>query len=261
MKGKKDDLIGKRFGRLVVVSIEGRDKNRHIMLKCKCDCGGEKVVLANNIKRGSVKSCGCLQNEIRKNREIKYKNEQLKRDEYYKKLLKEKFGRLKILKIFKNNRMLMANCLCDCGKVIDVRVSYLKSGHTKSCGCLRIYRHKESTVGLRQLYSRYNHRNKKLGHDNIGFTLEEFKKLTSSYCFYCGSEPLSIMKSKSKHSEYVYNGLDRIDSSKGYTQDNVVPCCVICNRMKLDYDVNDFLDKIEIIYENINNIRSKLNKR
>jgi len=31
--------------------------------------------------------------------------------------------------------------------------------------------------------------------------------------------------------------------------------------MKLDYDVDDFLDKIEIIYENINNIRSKLNER
>ena len=30
MKGKKDNLIGKRFGRLIVVSIEGRDKNRRI---------------------------------------------------------------------------------------------------------------------------------------------------------------------------------------------------------------------------------------
>lgn len=44
-------------------------------------------------------------------------------------------------------------------------------------------------------------------------------------------------------------GVDRVDSSKGYTIDNVVPCCDICNRMKLDKDITEFFDTIKRIYE------------
>lgn len=29
------------------------------------------------------------------------------------------------------------HCICECGNEIDVRTTYLKSGHTQSCGCLR----------------------------------------------------------------------------------------------------------------------------
>ncbi len=46
MIGKPDNLINKKFGRLTVLKIEKRDKNRHIYLKCKCDCGKEKIVLS-----------------------------------------------------------------------------------------------------------------------------------------------------------------------------------------------------------------------
>jgi hypothetical protein len=47
-------------------------------------------------------------------------------------------------------------------------------------------------------------------------------------------------------------GLDRVDSNKGYCVDNVVPCCSICNYMKLNLDVNDFKNHIIKIYNNIN---------
>jgi hypothetical protein len=46
---------------------------------------------------------------------------------------------------------------------------------------------------------------------------------------------------------YYYNGLDRIDSSKGYTRDNVEPCCVICNTMKWTLSKKDFLKHIALI--------------
>jgi hypothetical protein len=53
------NLIGLRFGRLVVVgfadSIRGDAR-----WKCKCDCGQESTVFAQNLKRGTTKSCGCM---------------------------------------------------------------------------------------------------------------------------------------------------------------------------------------------------------
>lgn len=33
---------------------------------------------------------------------------------------------------------------------------------------------------------------------------------------------------------FVYSGLDRVDSKRGYTLNNVVPACIICNRAKTD---------------------------
>lgn len=44
------------------------------------------------------------------------------------------------------------------------------------------------------------------------------------------------------------NGIDRIDSSEGYTLTNVIPCCTKCNRMKLNYTTRDFIDHISKIY-------------
>ena len=44
------------------------------------------------------------------------------------------------------------------------------------------------------------------------------------------------------------NGVDRIDSNKGYTKDNCVPCCKICNQMKSNIDIGTFLTQISKIY-------------
>lgn len=55
------DLGGRRFGRLVVVSrVAGRGKRRWL---CQCDCGGARVVLANNLVSGNTQSCDCLRKE------------------------------------------------------------------------------------------------------------------------------------------------------------------------------------------------------
>lgn len=50
------------------------------------------------------------------------------------------------------------------------------------------------------------------------------------------------------------NGIDRIDSSKGYTIDNCVSCCPLCNQMKSNIDQNMFLTQIEKIY-NFKNVQ------
>lgn len=53
---------GQKFGRLTVVSFH-YIKNKRDFYLCKCDCGREKTVCKTELKRGKVKSCGCLKAE------------------------------------------------------------------------------------------------------------------------------------------------------------------------------------------------------
>ena len=70
-KHKLEDLTGKRFGRLVVLE---RAVNTGISTrwKCKCDCGNECIVLAQNLKTGHTISCGCYREEVRPKQQFKH---------------------------------------------------------------------------------------------------------------------------------------------------------------------------------------------
>lgn len=58
------------------------------------------------------------------------------------------------------------------------------------------------------------------------------RELTSNNCHYCGIEPFLEMKSDNNVDSYKYNGIDRVDNTKGYIKDNVVTCCITCNKAK-----------------------------
>lgn len=45
--------------------------------------------------------------------------------------------------------------------------------------------------------------------------------------------------------DFKYNGLDRIDNSVGYTEDNCVPCCAVCNRAKNSMGYNEFIEYLD----------------
>jgi hypothetical protein len=80
----------------------------------------------------------------------------------------------------------------------------------------------------------------------------EILELVKSNCHYCGDKPKDIFKYIQKHFEYnfLHNGIDRIDSSLGYIQGNVVACCKECNISKMDTDYQQYLNRIEKIYLN-----------
>ena len=61
---KKINLVGQRFGKLLVVS-EDFTKNRTAWL-CKCDCGGETIALTTNLRKGNTVACGCRRKETLK---------------------------------------------------------------------------------------------------------------------------------------------------------------------------------------------------
>lgn len=66
---------------------------------------------------------------------------------------------------------------------------------------------------------------------NLEFKLsfEEFMLLWQKPCYYCGNKIETI-------------GLDRVDNLKGYYIDNVIPCCIVCNKQKSTYTKDDFIN-------------------
>lgn len=58
------DLVGKKFGRLLVISFSDiRGVSKHSYWLCKCECGKEKIVRGGHLKDNNVNSCGCLAKE------------------------------------------------------------------------------------------------------------------------------------------------------------------------------------------------------
>ena len=138
---KFKDLTGQRFGKLMVVSRADDyikpNGNKIIQWRCVCDCGNEVVVRGEYLRSGDTKSCGCLTSEN---------------------LVGMKFGRLTVMdrespKSKKTKGLWV--CKCECGNVIKVNTSDLKSGNTTSCGCKR----KET---LRQLRTKHGESNTRL---------------------------------------------------------------------------------------------------
>ena len=60
---QKNDLTGRRFGRLLVIAESGRDKHKNVTWLCRCSCGKEVVKTSGNLVTGHTLSCGCLASE------------------------------------------------------------------------------------------------------------------------------------------------------------------------------------------------------
>lgn len=120
------DLTNQKFGRLTVLERDYSKKRTSWI--CKCDCGNIKTVSSSNLKQGHTQSCGCLQKERVSNASIKD-------------LKGQKFGRLTVLEkdIIKKSKAgdIYWLCQCECGNIVSINGSNLRSGNTKSCGCLK----------------------------------------------------------------------------------------------------------------------------
>ncbi len=117
------DITGLRYGRLIVTSMAPSSKDA--MWNCLCDCGNLAVVRGTHLRTGETKSCGCA------------------RLDKASELAGEKFHRLTVIRRAGNkgsgaNAKSMWECQCECGNITTVPAHSLKSGNTKSCGCLKI---------------------------------------------------------------------------------------------------------------------------
>ncbi len=141
------------------------------------------------------------------------------------------------------------SCRCDCGTITTVTIGDLTTKNTESCGCGK-YPPKKMRSMTRVFHSyKSNARYKRLEFD---LTLSDFEKITQCNCHYCGALPSNIANNpiyKSVDSEYVYNGIDRVDNTKGYTLDSCVPCCHTCNWAKGKMPQEEFYHWIRQVSE------------
>jgi hypothetical protein len=118
----------------------------------------------------------------------------------------------------------------------------------------RQYRERRKSEGARKdrkfydrvktsLWVRFRSRRYKAVREGHGWslTIEAFAALSELPCTYCG---LTFDRGTG-------SGLDRVDCSRGYTTDNVVPCCAVCNRVKLDVFTRDEMTKIGAVVRDI----------
>jgi hypothetical protein len=247
-KNRKDFsyLIGRSFGRLIIKEIIRYQIAENISpyCVCECSCGNVKNISLGAIVNGRTRSCGCLFLEERR----KYRRD-------YNDLINKKFGRLTVKNIERkknSDNLTQIYCICEClcGTVKSIILSNLIYGSTVSCGCYNLdINFNNNASEITKKYRGILDKNGKTINGLIwqykkgaskrryiwNLTDDYVAKLTLSDCYYCGIEP------------NPYNGIDRVNNSKGYTIDNCVSCCKICNFSKRAMSKEDFLDLIKKI--------------
>ena len=262
------DLVGQRFGKLVVISLDRVDTvksregwNKNIPYwKCICDCGNTTILPGKRLGRKEyTKSCGCINASAYEVLDVPIPIGKKK----FKDLTGLTFGRWTVLGLdrteVRQTKKQISNvrfwlCQCSCGNKKSVVGPALVYGHSCSCGCFHMEskskpetRKKLSKEGtaFRHLLHSYKASAIRRGL-SWELTNEQFRDITTSPCRYTGYKPSAVIRSKFGE-EYIYNGIDRVENTKGYTVENCVPCCAEINRMKLDMPLSRFFDLCKIV--------------
>lgn len=222
---KRKDLIGQRFGKLVVLKENGEKTIGHGKYPrtyqnwiCKCDCGETTETTTQHLECNRTKSCGCLR----------------KTD-----LTNKKFGILTPISYFTINRWNRPNtywlCKCDCGKEIKVRAESLVIGDKVSCGCIDF---KNPLLYSPRLIKRYYKTIKSDAarrHLEFNIIIEDLENLMIKQNSICALSGNSISIDSSNSS------LDRIDNQIGYVIDNIQWVYRPINYMKNTLSNDDFI--------------------
>ena len=106
---RKIDLTGHIYGRLTVITDDGsRTKTGRVIWLCECSCGNKVHVQSQNLKDGRTKSCGCLNDD--------------KRRERFKDLSGTETDNFKIIdRAYSKNQRVYWNCICKhCGQHLSM---------------------------------------------------------------------------------------------------------------------------------------------
>lgn len=139
--GTFQDITGQKFGMLTALRrVENRKKRT--VWAFSCDCGGYTESRVADVKNGSARSCGCIRSITARNNT-------------FVDITGMTFDRLTALEPMesRNNRIWWL-CRCECGAVVSVSGKDLRTGNTKSCGCLKV---EKSGYKHGSLHPQYNH--------------------------------------------------------------------------------------------------------
>jgi glutaredoxin len=164
-------------------------------------------------------------------------------------LLGKKFGALTVIARSPNRLSSgAANWMCECtkcGKIVEKYYAILKL-NPLSCGhCKKMVKRttRPGESGRNALLGKYKQSARERNLE-WKLTVDEFTILTTQDCVYCGQAPAQHATGTRGHayvySQFLHNGIDRIDSSTGYTIENTVSCCKQCNFAKRDLSLEEF---------------------
>lgn len=115
-KGMVIDLTGQRFGKLTALEQVGI-QHGFALWRCRCDCGNETKVTSSRLRHDGTSSCGCFRP--------------------FADITGQRFGRLVALEpAGSKDHLKLWRCQCDCGNIATKAGKSLRSGATRSCGCL-----------------------------------------------------------------------------------------------------------------------------
>jgi len=175
----------------------------------------------------------------------------------------QKFGRLTFVRRADKrvNGKILWEALCDCGNTTYVRPGYVSRGRTSSCGCYRKEYEQQLAARTNPPIISSARAVWRGAYKDDGLSFDSFYLLSQQSCYYCSRLPHRTYNVGKKGKPYrgcsdlqvqcgnfTYNGLDRIDSLKGHTLDNVVPCCTDCNQAKMGKTMQEFIAHIERMY-------------
>lgn len=162
----------------------------------------------------------------------------------------------RIVKVNKNGKNISWwKCQCDCGNqkiiALNALLATTKGSATKSCGCyLKEYIRPNTLEFGESAFNKYYNQILKaaLKRKHVFNLSKEFvKNIIIKNCYYCGIKPYQKVQAHRSKSCLIYNGIDRINNKIGYIEENCVPCCGVCNKMKLALPVEIFIEKCKLI--------------
>jgi hypothetical protein len=174
-----------------------------------------------------------------------------------------------------SNRRTLWKAMCECGNIITTLPAGVVQGNTQSCGCFA--KEVKRDTGLKnRTFSPYISSARAVwqrGYNDGDVTFDDFFRLSQLPCNYCGRQPFRVYNHARKNPKYkpsaemisdshfIYNGLDRVDSSiSEHTLANVVPCCYTCNLQKGNMTLQEFILHNERQYLHMASLREKLQK-
>ena len=145
---KKIDLTNQKFNKLTVLK-ESPERNASgcVLWICQCECGNMTKASSTDLRSGHKKSCGCLQTEVAANTGHKNLID----------LTGKTFNNLTVLKKVSQKKTpsgatkIFWLCQCSCGNTCIVEGGALKTGNTKSCGCVKSFG-EQKIISLLQNY-------------------------------------------------------------------------------------------------------------
>lgn len=185
-------------------------------------------------------------------------------------LINKKFGKLKVIKFsgIKNqssevkSRLSFFLCKCDCGKEKEIAGIFLRSGNTKSCGCLihdKLRDKHPNWTGYKGISGSCWNRIQKNSKRSSRKNRRDFEFLiTKKYIWdlyqkqngKCALSGIDIVLDVGSQTKSQTASLDRIDSNKGYIEGNVQWVHKDINSMKMDYSETYFIEMCKFVVNN-----------